>query len=369
MSERKCRWGILGTAGIGRKNWKAIALAKNAQLMAVASRSQQVAQQFVDECSREVPHHARPSALGSYESLLEREDIDVVYIPLPTAMRHEWVIRAARAGKHVLGEKPAANNADQLIEMLDACRHHGVQFMDGVMFMHSQRLELVRSLLNDPANVGQITRLASQFSFCGDAQFQSHNIRAMSQMEPYGCLGDLGWYCARIFLWVMQGQMPLEARARTLMPLQGIGSPTSVPGQFSAELLFPNGVSASFYNSFVTEHQQWVHISGSRGYLELRDFVLPYRSAELSVFVANHHFRIDNCTFHMEKHVREHSVTEYDAGAPGAQEVRMIERMSEIVLSGRPEPQWSEWSLKTQQILDACYQSSLEDGRPIPIRT
>lgn len=233
--------------------------------------------------------------------------------------------------------------------------------------MHSSRLALVRALLDDPTNVGQFTRLVSQFAFCGDADFQANNIRVMSHLEPYGCLGDLGWYCARIFLWLMQGQMPYEVRARTLTPLQGIGSPKSVPGQFSAELLFRNGVSASFYNSFQSEHQQWVHVSGSRGYLEIRDFVLPYRSAELSAFVANHHFHIDNCTFHMGKHIREHTVTEYDAGAPGAQEVRMIEHMSEIALSGRLESCWPEWSLKTQQILDACYQSSLQDGRAVSV--
>ena len=67
-----------------------------------------------------------------------------VYIPLPTGIRKEWVLRAARAGKHVVCEKPCAVSVRDLVEMLEACRRHRVQFMDGVMFMHSRRLELMR---------------------------------------------------------------------------------------------------------------------------------------------------------------------------------------------------------------------------------
>ncbi len=90
------------------------------------------------------PSLQTPQAVGSYEDLLARKDIDAVYIPLPTALRREWVIKAAEAGKHVLGEKPAALNATEVAEMLAACERNKVQYMDGVMFMHSARLPMVR---------------------------------------------------------------------------------------------------------------------------------------------------------------------------------------------------------------------------------
>ena len=156
MSPQKkiCRWGILGTAGIARKNWRAIHLSGNAQVVAVASRNEASAKRFIDECSAQVPQVTTPEALGSYEALLAREDIDAVYIPLPTALRHTWVMRAAEAGKHVIGEKPAALNAGQVEEMLAVCQKHNVQYMDGVMFMHSGRLPLVRSLLDAAEPVG-----------------------------------------------------------------------------------------------------------------------------------------------------------------------------------------------------------------------
>ncbi|MBX3422511.1 MAG: Gfo/Idh/MocA family oxidoreductase [Pirellulaceae bacterium] len=367
MSDRVCRFGILSTAGIGRKNWKAMRLASNSRVAAVASRSQQAAQQFIDQCSSEVPQTSPPQAFGSYQELLDSDQVDAVYIPLPTALRHQWVIRAAEAGKHVIGEKPSALHAGQLSEMLEACRQHGVQYMDGVMFMHSQRLPLVRRLLAEPGKIGDVRRLVSEFSFAGGDEFARENIRTNSLLEPYGCLGDLGWYCIRAFYCLMDEQLPVEVRGRTLTTMRGHASPGDVPGEFSGELLFPGGVTASFYNSFRTAHQQWLHVSGSLGYLRIDDFVLPYRGAELSAIVGNDHFAIDNCSFHMESHVQRHTVNEYDAGHTSAQEVRMIQAFAAQVLSGQLNSQWPTWALHTQQIMDACYRSAQRDGAAVTL--
>ena len=367
MSVGNCRWGILGTAGIARKNWKAIRLAGNASVVAVASRNEASAKRFIDECSAQVPFETKPAAVGSYEALLARDDIDAVYIPLPTALRREWVIKAAEAGKHVLGEKPAALNAKEVSEMLDACKRHKVQYMDGVMFMHSQRLPMLRTLLDDPNQLGQVRRLVSQFSFAGDAAFCESNIRTSSDLEPYGCLGDLGWYCVRFFLWALKGQLPTEVRARTLTPLQGKSSPSPVPGELSAELIFPGGVSASFYCSFLTENQQWMHVSGSKGYLKLNDFVLPFHSPEVEAFVGQDVFNVDNCVFNMENHVHRFAVAEYSAGASNAQEVNMIRTFSDLIIQKKVDEQWPEWTLKTQQVLDACFKSAAQNGAAVTL--
>ena len=367
MSVGNCRWGILGTARIARKNWKAIRLAGNASVVAVASRNEASAKRFVDECSAQVPFETQPAAVGSYEALLARDDIDAVYIPLPTALRREWVVKAAEAGKHVLGEKPAALNATEVSEMLDACKRHKVQYMDGVMFMHSQRLPMLRKILDDPQQLGQVRRLVSQFSFAGDATFCESNIRTSSDLEPYGCLGDLGWYCVRFFLWALKGQLPTEVRARTLTPLQGKSSPAPVPGELSAELIFPGGVSASFYCSFLTENQQWMHVSGSKGYLKLNDFVLPFHSPEVEAFVGKDVFNVDNCVFNMENHVHRFAVAEYAAGASNAQEVNMIRTFSDLIIQKKVDAQWPEWTLKTQQVLDACFKSAAQNGAAVTL--
>ena len=135
MSENTstCRWGILCTAGIARKNWEAIKNSGNGTIVAVASRSVEKAQTFVDECQAEVAFAQAPEAVGGYDELLARADIDAVYIPLPTGLRKEWVIKAAQAGKHVMCEKPCAINATDLAEMIAACKANNVQFMDGII--------------------------------------------------------------------------------------------------------------------------------------------------------------------------------------------------------------------------------------------
>ena len=103
--------------------------------------------------------------MGSYEELLASDTVDAVYVPLPTGIRKTWLIRAAEAGKHVLSEKPVAATADDVKEILAACRRNSVQFMDGVMFMHSRRLDRLREVLSDGQSFGQIRRIVAHFSF------------------------------------------------------------------------------------------------------------------------------------------------------------------------------------------------------------
>ncbi|MEY2467177.1 MAG: hypothetical protein QOD03_1698, partial [Verrucomicrobiota bacterium] len=91
----KLRWGILGTAKIARKNWKAIRHSDNSIVTAVASRNVERSRQFIAECQREDSFESMPLAFGSYEELLASREVDAVYIPLPTGLRKEWVIRAA----------------------------------------------------------------------------------------------------------------------------------------------------------------------------------------------------------------------------------------------------------------------------------
>src|SRR5262245_37902736 len=99
---RKVRWGILGAANIARKNWQAIRNTGNSTVVAVASRDAGRAGQFILDCQFGAQMEKPAKAFGSYEALLRETNVDAVYIPLPTGVRKEWVIRAAEAGKHVL---------------------------------------------------------------------------------------------------------------------------------------------------------------------------------------------------------------------------------------------------------------------------
>ena len=362
-----CRWAILGTAGIARKNWHSILNAENAELVAVGSRSTERAQQFIDECQAQVPHPKSPVAVGSYDDLLARDDIDAVYIPLPTGIRKDWVIKAAQAGKHVMCEKPCGVTTAEVEEILAVCRENNVQFMDGVMFMHSRRLDALRETIDDGNSVGQLRRIATGFSFNAPQDFLEGNIRVSSALEPAGCLGDLGWYNIRFTLWVMKYAMPKSVTGRLLSTIKSDISDEPTPTEFSGELLFDGGVSAGFYCSFLTEHQQWAHISGSKGNAVVRDFVLPFMGPEVSFTVSNHHFDIDNCLFNMEQHTRPVAVNEYANNHATSQETNLFRNFSAQVLSGAVDDHWSEIARKTQQVLDACLESARNDSRPVEL--
>ncbi|MCE9532298.1 MAG: Gfo/Idh/MocA family oxidoreductase [Planctomycetes bacterium] len=363
MTPTTCRWGILGAANIARKNWKAIRNAGNSSLTAVASRDLGRAQKWIDECQSHTTQPKVPIACGSYEELLKRSDIDAVYIPLPTGIRPEWVIRAAEAKKHILCEKPCGTTIADVRTMLDACHKNNVQFMDGVMFMHSSRLPLLRQVLDDDTSIGSIRRIVSQFSFLGPAEFMQQNIRVSHELEPLGALGDLGWYNIRFSLWAMKNKLPERVSGRILGAHGRSDSEQAVPTEFSAEMLYPDGVSASFYCSFLSENQQWASVSGTKGFLHVPDFVLPFYGCE-SEFEVNHSaFVASGCDFNMERHATRHAVAEYSNSTANSQETNMIRNFADIVLSGKIEPMWGEIALKTQQVLDACLASAREDGK------
>src|SRR5436190_5395351 len=354
MTHEKLRWGILSTANIARKNWKAIRHSGNGVVVAVASRSAERSRQFIAECQSSCSFENTPRALGSYEELLAAKDIDAVYIPLPTGLRKEWVIRAAQAGKHVVCEKPCANSLEDLREMIDACRQHRVQFMDGVMFMHSGRLPRMREVLDDSASIGEIRRITSVFSFCASPEFFTTNVRASSELERFGCLGDLGWYCIRLALWTMNWQMPRSVSGRILSGGTDSASSKSVPTEFSGELLFDGGVSSSFHCSFRTHNEQWAYISGTKGYLRLSDFVVPFRGNEV-VFDVNQTTLSPNG---WEGHWRRETVPEYSNNHPTAQESNTFRNFTEQVRSGTLNESWPDMALKTQQVMEECFRAA-----------
>ncbi len=365
MAEAICRWGFLSTAAIARKNWKAIRLSGNGRVVAVASRDSDRAARFIADCSAEVPPGGDVDALDTYDQLLARDDIDAVYIPLPTGLRKQWVLKAAQSGKHVLCEKPVAVHADDAVEMIQACEAAGVQFMDGVMFEHSTRIDGLHAQLKDAESFGRLRRIQTHFSFNGGDDFTKSNIRANAQYEPHGCLGDLGWYCIRFSLRMMKGELPRSVSGRMLSSFGEANSSAVVPSEFVGELDFDAGVTAGFYCSFLTANQQTAMLSGSHGYISIDDFVLPFYGVECSWTEHAHALEIDNCRWNFGRHLRPKSVNEYSSGERGAQEVEMVRKLAEIAISGRVDRQYSDISLATQRVLDACRKSAAQSGKPV----
>ncbi len=352
MTSNPLRLGVLGAAGILRKkNWQAIQCSGNAIIAALATRDPARTRQFIAERQSEAPLPVTPQAHDNYEALLADKSIEAVYLPLPTSLRKEWVIRAAEAGKHVLCEKPCAVSAADLREMLDACRRHQVQFMDGVMFMHNPRLEQLREVLDDQQRIGPIRRITSVFSFLGTGDFNERNIRVQAALEPLGCLGDLGWYCLRFSLWAMRWQLPRRVSGRILA-----GGTDTAPLDFSGELYFDGGASAAFHCSFLAVNQQWANISGANGHVRVPDFVLPSSDNEVAWEVSYKPVRKVETGLYLETPTTALS-----------QEALMFRNFANQIRSGALNEEWPESALKTQQVADACLASARADGKLVEV--
>jgi predicted dehydrogenase len=354
----KLRWGIMGTAGIARKNWRAIHDSGNGVVTAVASRDLERSREFIRSCQAENAFPKTPEAMVGYEDLLAAPNVDAVYIPLPTGLRQQWVLRAAAAGKHVLSEKPCGLSGSDVQEMISACQRNNVQFMDGVMFMHNPRLNRLREILDDGKSIGQIKRIMSIFSFGTAEEFFDANIRVNSKLEPTGCLGDLGWYCIRFALWAMNWQLPRKVTGRILSQRGNKLSPAPAPTDFSGELIFDDDTSAGFYCSFLVEKQQWVNVSGSKGSLRVDDFV----------HAASEHtpaFQLDG---------KEEAIKICDCAGPHtkshawAADATMFRNFTNQVRSGKLNEDWPMWALKTQQVMDACFKSAHNGNRAVSLK-
>jgi len=181
------RWGILSTANIGvRKVIPATQKAERCEVVAIASRDG-------ERAARTAAELGIPRAHEGYEALLADPDVDAVYIPLPNSEHAAWTIAAARAGKHVLCEKPLAMTAAEAEEMVRACANEGVLLMEAFMYRLHPSWESVRELVAS-GRIGRLRAVQSWFSFFND---DPGNIRNVPELGG-GALYDIGCYCINL---------------------------------------------------------------------------------------------------------------------------------------------------------------------------
>lgn len=253
-NKRHLRWGIVGCAGIAiNAVMPAIDQSTTGSLAAVASRNL--------EKSREVASRFNvPKAYGSYEELLEDNEVDAVYIPLPNHLHKEWAIRAAEAGKHVLCEKPLALTAAEAEEMAAAADKAGVLLAEAFMYRHHPRWTRIHNILEN-GEIGELRGIRGAFTF-NNAEDMA-NIRLKPEWGG-GSLYDVGCYpisAARFLL----GQEP---EAVTVLA-QFSDRHGGVDMMASGLVEFPGGIGLTFDCGMWTEHRQLLEIVGSEGTIEL----------------------------------------------------------------------------------------------------
>lgn len=248
------RWGVLGTANIAKGcTIPGMKAAKNCELFAIAGRNEEKVKAYKEEFG-----FAR-SYVG-YDRLLEDPDVQAVYIPLPNHLHKEWVIKALKAGKHVLCEKPLALNAEDAAEMFETAKENGVILMEAYAYLHTPYIEALKNEIQSGA-IGEVDYIETAFLTQGYVD----DIRLYKEMGG-GAVYDLGCYCTTMILSLIDSE-PEYVMGKAEFNEYGADAFTA------AIIKFRNGIRAAFNVGMIFEagsDSRWdrLYVHGSNGTIE-----------------------------------------------------------------------------------------------------
>ncbi|MCB0111242.1 MAG: Gfo/Idh/MocA family oxidoreductase [Caldilineaceae bacterium] len=257
-------WGIIGAGSIARVFANGLRFAKTGQLTAIASRTPGKADALADLFGVEKRY-------DSYEAILADDTIDAVYISTIHPAHLEPVLMAAKAGKHMLVEKPIAMNADEAAKMVAAARENNVFLMEAFMYRCHPQIAKMVELIRDGA-IGDVLVVRSTFGY--HAGFNPDS-RAYNRELGGGGILDVGCYPAsmvRLVAGAAAGKPfldPVEFKAT------GVVGPTGVDHYTTATLKFENDVVAEIATAVACNLPPDTVIYGSTGILSVPNPWLP----------------------------------------------------------------------------------------------
>lgn len=320
-AEGPLRFGVLGAARIAPKALvNPVSLIDSAVVSRVAARDQSRAEAFAKL-------NGIAAVSASYDELIHADDVDVVYNPLPMNLHHEWTIKALRAGKDVLCEKPFASNADEATEMVAVAREEG-RFL-GEAFHHWYH-PLFQRILDVVASgvIGTIERAEGYFNI----SLPQPDIR-WDYATSGGSLMDLGCYS---MMWVRHviGQEP------TVSDAVATEGPEKIDADMWAELAFPGGATGRIESSMVYEGPGDIRLEvvGSAGSITAVNPLAP-QSGNLLTIRTNH------------------GVTAGEVLAGSTYE-HMVRAFCDHVVHGTEFPTQGDDSIRNMAAIDAVYMAA-----------
>ncbi|MBU2665963.1 Gfo/Idh/MocA family oxidoreductase [Actinoplanes bogorensis] len=244
------RWGILSTAGIGR----VVAAANPGLFTAIAGRDAARAAAWAAELGV-------PRSFGSYDELLADDEVDAVYIPLPVAMHTEWTIRALRAGKHVLCEKPFAMTAADAAACFDAAEAAGKLCIEGLMWRHHPHTALARRLVAEGV-IGRLALIRTALT----VDVPPGDIRRTGKLGG-GALLDLGCYCVSA-IRLFGGEPVSFSAARVIDTAPGADGGDL---RMAATMVLPDDVLAQFDVALDFPRRDELELIGTGGRITIPD--------------------------------------------------------------------------------------------------
>ena len=260
MTDR-LRWGILATGKIAGTFAKGVAASRTGVNAAVGSRTMESAERFGVEHNIQRRH-------GSYQELLDDPEVDAIYISLPNHMHAEWTVKCARAGKHILCEKPFTVNLAEAEAVIEIVRQSGVFLMEAFMYRCHPQTARLATLLRDGA-VGDVRLI--QANFCYNMGPSYENIR-LSNPAAGGGIMDVGCYTVSMARLVA-GEEPVSVTGDGV-----IGDISRVDEQAVASLRFPSGAVANLACATQVSADSELRIWGSAGNIRVPNPWFPGES-------------------------------------------------------------------------------------------
>ncbi|KAI8366755.1 uncharacterized protein BYT42DRAFT_540262 [Radiomyces spectabilis] len=261
-------WGIIGTGNIAKVFANALKVARKGQLAAVGSRSTETAQRFGHQFGLE-----SSKCYGSYQDLLADKTIDIVYISTPHPQHCELAIAAAKAGKHILVEKPMAMNEAEVVRILKAAKENNIFLMEAYMYRcHPQTRKAVELVEN--GTIGEIKLVRASFSF--DGRDLGPSSRLWRNELGGGAIMDIGGYPLS-FARLMAGAAD-KGKFSNPSVLKGVGHiqpDTQVDEWAIASLSFDNHVTAQLFTGVFADSDCSVEVIGAKGSIRVSNLWRP----------------------------------------------------------------------------------------------
>lgn len=247
---RPIRWGIGSTGGIANAFAHGLSLVADAEVVAVASRSQEAADRFADA-------HAIPHRHGSYEAMASDDDVDVVYIGTPHSRHCDDTLLYLAAGKHVLCEKPFAINRAQVTAMVDAAQARGLFLMEAIWSRFLPAYVELRRLLAE-GSIGELRIVEGSFGFV--APFVPAH-RLFARELGGGALLDVGLYPVQL-VHMLLGPPDAVAAVATL-------GETGVDEQVAVLMRYDDGPLGVALAAIRTDLATTARVAGTTGVIGL----------------------------------------------------------------------------------------------------
>jgi predicted dehydrogenase len=314
----KVNWGVLGTAGIAEKHTiKGMQLAANCNLYAIAGRNPEKTARFKNEFGFTHEYH-------TYEDLLNDENIQAVYIPLPNNLHKEWVLKAAAKGKHILCEKPLSGNAKDTAEMIEACNQNHCILMEAFADLHSPFIKKIKEI-TDSGEIGTLSLIEASFYV---PRHPLTNIR-MKLENLGGSIYDLGCYNTSLALTMLDRE-PVEVKALGHLTPEGIDDYATIHMDFGGGVV---GISSTGMVLQPGQRKSRFAVYGTKGMIDAPDY-LYNDTGELSFYVLAEGVLRTEQVFSPHNYMLE------------------VEQMGECILSGQQPFVTHRLSLANAEIID-----------------